>query len=273
MPLKKDLEAITRSGGPYFGYLDITHYPCPPFVMFVNNTDDWVAAHFIGGTPYEPQTLKLWCALARTASSVVNVGAHTGLFSLTAAGVRPEIPIIAFEPNPDAYARLVVNATANGFKNIVAKRHAVADKKGHTTIGWVVGRSDVLSPGGRLGGYNDVGSEKLVVQADTLNNLLNGIDLGSRPLVKIDVEGVETLIFLGIANVLARLPDIILETFDAEACQFIVEMTARLGYRYYLIDEESGAVVQRDRLMPAGKKSLNQLLSVRPVSEIAGLMA
>src|SRR5690606_28671555 len=47
---------------------------------------------------WEQKSLKLWSALARNASVILDIGANTGVYSFLAAAVNPNAKVIAFEP-------------------------------------------------------------------------------------------------------------------------------------------------------------------------------
>lgn len=55
-----------------------------------------------------------------------DVGAHVGVFSLLAA--RLGLESIAFEPNPDAYSRLIANIEANEFESTTPLNVGISDE-------------------------------------------------------------------------------------------------------------------------------------------------
>ena len=275
MRTKKDLEAIHASGAAGFGYVDITMFNCPPFVMFTNGNDCPTCWHMLQGLEYEPESLHLWSMIVPLASSVCDIGTRCGEFSLVAAALREDIPIISCEPNPDGFARLVVNVRANDAKNVIMKRVAASNQDGFAKFGWVPKFIGHISSGGHIVDANvsDAGATILVVEIMRLDKIVEGIDLGPRPAIKIDVEGAEAQVFEGMMGVLKSKPDILLETFDQDACDRITTLTAQFGYRYYLIEEDERRIVQIDRLAARGTKqnSRNQFLSCRPPEAVLSL--
>src|SRR4051812_3718121 len=101
----------------YCGFFEAAIFDCPPFVMFTNN-DCPRSKQIIYEKEFEPRSMALWCSLAKAATTIVDVGAHVGVYSLAAAALRPDLGVHAIEPNPYAFARLRVNKHANGFSNI-----------------------------------------------------------------------------------------------------------------------------------------------------------
>ena len=268
MTTKADLEASNRSGGRHFGYVDIVVPPAPPFVMFVNGGDCTVTSKFLEQGSFEPSSLGLWARFAALATSIFDVGAHAGIYSLVAALLRPDLQIQAFEPNPDAYARLIVNITANGVTNIVPHRAGVGAQEGHFQLAWVTKRLGHLSSGAR---YIDErtsteGGTSVLARMLRLDSLLETLEPGKRPLVKIDVEGQEEGVFVGMSKLLAHRPDIILETFRADVCQRLTEMTKPLGYHYHQIDEAGSRLVERSELQPGTLEAMNQFLTTHDIN-------
>ena len=258
----------------YFGYYEVDIFECPTFLMFTNNDcprgwDILFLRHF------EPQSMKLWCRLARTATGILDIGAHVGVYSLAAAALRDDVKIHAFEPNPHAYSRLRMHKHINEFAQILEHAIAVADKTAFSHFSWARKSTSQISSGGSLVDRGDgEGIEKTVVQTAPLDGSGLTSTLGQKPLIKIDVEGAEANAFRGITEILALKPDIILETFSQKSCDVINEMILPLGYNVYHILEKERQIEQREQLQPCKMEpggSFNQLLTCRPATEIVDL--
>ena len=211
--------------------------------------------------------MRLWCRLARDATGIVDIGANVGVYALAAASLRRDIPIYAFEPNPHAYARLRVNKMKNGFGNISEGYFAIGHKDKMVDFTWVARPNGHISSGGAVTlseGRDDV--ERTYAHMVVFDKILGARDLGARGLIKIDVEGAEMSAFAGMQqSVAAHKPDIILETFKQDRCDFINNIVNPLGYSTFVIHED-GPLVETDGLTPAarGSENLNQLLTTRP---------
>src|SRR5262249_51800241 len=57
--------------------------------------------------------------------TVIDIGAHVGLFSIFLAGRFPFLRILAFEPAPQNYARFRRNVERNGIRNVEIHNKAV----------------------------------------------------------------------------------------------------------------------------------------------------
>ena len=81
----------------------------------------------------------------------VDVGANSGFYSVMFATRNLAERIVAFEPDPGNYARLMSNLTLNGFVTRVdARRLALGDNKREVTLyegaKWNRGKSSIAVP-------------------------------------------------------------------------------------------------------------------------------
>lgn len=260
---------LDPADAPFYGYYSVEVFDCPPFTLFSNN-DCPRTSEIICAKPFEPFSMKLWCRLAGTASTVVDMGAHVGVYALAAAALRPDVPVHAFEPNLFAFCRLRVNRSINGFSNLREYYCALADKNVVTTLIAPAHKGEAINSGARImtapPGPN---VNTTFVAASPFDAF--GIDIGNRGLIKIDVEGAEALVFAGMKNALAARPDILLETFSAENCDKINAMIAPLGYRAFKVLEGEQRLVPLDRLQAADPTGtdFNQFLTVRAPPSLA----
>lgn len=238
------------------GYYDVTLFDCPPFRMF-DNDDDPRSVDILVNKKFEPHSTRLWCALVSEATCILDIGAHTGIYSLVAASLRSDIEIHAFEPNPYSAARLRVHKHLNGFSNIRDYHLALSDQKGVIPVTWTKRKDGWLSSNSGI----FVRPNKVIETDCALVSDLDSLEItyGGTPLVKIDVENSETYVFRGMQKLLAARPVIFLETFRQESCDEIGKML--IDYRSFRI-HEAGSISELERLEPAHPKSddFNQLL-------------
>lgn len=243
------------------GFYDVTLFDCPPFRMFTAN-DCPRADNILIEKSFEPQSMKLWCALARTATAILDIGAHVGVYSLAAAALRPDLPIHAFEPNPYAAARLRVHRKINGFANIFDTAVALSNKARVSSFSWYVKAKDQISSGGTLGvkvPHAGVRSEISYVAGFPLDTF--PLAFGARPLVKIDVEGSELSVIEGATQLAQARPDIILESFSQANCDAIGALLPA-GFRVFKIIED-GRLEEIERLTAADRRGrdFNQFIT------------
>jgi FkbM family methyltransferase len=263
---------IDISQNPFHGYFEAEIFECPKFLMFTNN-DCPRAWDIMFHKYFEPQSMRIWCRLARSATGILDIGAHVGVYSLSAAALRTDISIYAFEPNPHAYTRLRVNKMVNDFKHIVEHQFAVGNANQYVDFSWVKKPTLQIASGAGVGKRKDGASENTVVPMRMLDGSGLAATLGSKPLVKIDVEGSEASTIQGMKEVLQLRPDIILESFDAAACMAINAIMLPLGYRVFLVHERTGGMTPRpqlERCDPSGQ-DFNQFLTTRSDDDLRAL--
>jgi FkbM family methyltransferase len=137
-------------------------------------------------------------------ATVVDIGAHTGQFSLLARKLYPEARIHAFEPLPEA---------ATKFREVFAddalvRLHeaAIAPTKGDATL-YLDGAWD---GGSLLPGPWKAGRE-LHVQAAPLEAFVARDEIRSPALLKLDVQGFEQEALVGCGTLLDRFDDVVAE--------------------------------------------------------------
>lgn len=130
---------------------------------------------------------------------IIDVGANIGLVSLLLARRFPDRDIHAFEPNPTTFETLEANIARNGATRVSCHRYAVSDADGT-----VMFDNDPVKRGtasiARSG--DDHAAEVL---ATTLDSFVAANGIGTIGLLKIDVEGYETLVLRGASRVLNEI--------------------------------------------------------------------
>lgn len=144
--------------------------------------------------------------------TIVDVGAASGDFTVHAARRCPRGVVYAFEPLPEAFARLEEHVRLNGIANVRAFREAIAAREGPLALYTVTG----LSGQHRTAGDGSVAAAPLVaVRATTLADAFERHGIARCDLLKLDCEGAEFEILLGLPpETLARIARIVLEYHD-----------------------------------------------------------
>ena len=144
---------------------------------------------------------ELFVSLLRPGMTVVDGGAHVGLYTLLGSrGVGPDGTVFAVEPDRYNLAALRVNAAAAANVEIVPR--ALSDSEGVTTF--YETRSTI---GSSLIERNDAKARR--VEMTSIDLLLDGRDLRSL-LVKLNIEGAEPLALRGMTETLGRVDAIAL---------------------------------------------------------------
>ena len=187
---------------------------------------------------WEPYLLGHFCSRMKAGMTVVDVGAHVGLYSLDASAlVGPAGKVYAFEPEPRNYKLLLRNIKANGFSNIIALQKAVSDHPG--VISLYVDPSD-----SSLHSTRPLSEAAVECEAVVLDQLLVGQPVD---MVKIDVEGGELSVLRGMQGIMAANPQMQI------LCEFVpkylreaqtdpkemLELLIRQGFVLHALDERS----------------------------------
>lgn len=122
----------------------------------------------------------------------IDVGANVGGYALfVAANAGPRTRVLAVEPQPDIYERLIYNIRQNPFATVKAIDCAIADEDGEITLFLPAHNRGETSM--RLVHLESVGA-RLRVPARTLLNVVESEGFERLDAVKIDVEGAEDLV-------------------------------------------------------------------------------
>lgn len=120
--------------------------------------------------------------------SILDVGAHVGLFSIYAAKKFPRAVITALEPNRESFNHLMLNLEINGISNVFPINKGISANGRFVRIG-----HDAQNTGGSsytFGGYDNA----LDCETTTLAVALQKPN--PTDLVKVDIEGMEYEVFL-----------------------------------------------------------------------------
>jgi FkbM family methyltransferase len=131
----------------------------------------------------------------RPGATFADVGANVGYYTwFAAAVVGPAGRVLAFEPGPYAYDSLQRVIRENGVGNVECWQVALSDRSGRGTL---------YVPQRAVGNYNPSltpylpDMEPIEVSIETLDALLERLDVRRIDLMKVDVEGHELCVFRG----------------------------------------------------------------------------
>ncbi len=196
--------------------------------------------------------LDCFLALSRSKTTLVDVGALHGLFSLAFVHGRPEARAVAVEPEPSACEVIAAHLRSNGIANVALAKVAV---------GAEAGAIPMVLRGPHLEAVSEPESrsspaEVLAIASTTVDDLCRELDLHA-DIMKIDVEGYELHVLRGSERVLREdRPDIMLELHPEQIARLggsvgdLVGYLADLGYRFR---DLRGGPIPRQRLQQRGR--------------------
>ncbi|MEK7256926.1 MAG: FkbM family methyltransferase, partial [Bacteroidota bacterium] len=166
--------------------------------------------------PYEPELYDWWSSQIHRYDLIIDIGANVGVFSIFSAKTNPQAQVYSFEPSREAFRRLGENCRVNRVKNLTVFNVAIADKAGFL---------DFFEPKGHLvNGSLDASFSRIFDPHPDVKKVLGipGTELESllrqsrkRVLIKLDVEGAESLILRQLRPILEKYkPDLLIEVLD-----------------------------------------------------------
>lgn len=200
-------------------------------------------ALFYKTMPYEYPVFA-WLELegARRYDMVIEIGANVGIYTaflgkLIGSGALKRV--IAFEPAPKAYGRLIDNLKVNNLVgNPVTFPAAVADKAGWLSFYEPSGHLTNGSLDPRFAAYFSKTVKEIMVPTVDAGFLEALVLNGERVLLKIDVEGYEPQLLASLGGFIERhKPDLIVEVLQ-ETETGISEWLGRHSYRANLFTKD-----------------------------------
>jgi FkbM family methyltransferase len=183
-PLSRILKRATSGNGEMI--VTIAAGPNRGLKMAV---DDHTPNFFWLKDDYEKDVVDTLRSVIRPGMTVADIGAHIGFTTLLLAQlVGPTGTVIAFEPDPQSFARLRRNIDLNALTNVHLRPEAVADRPGTLRF---AAQGETTS---HLASHGEEGVDVPVVSLDDLPYRFD--------LIKIDVEGHEASVLQGMSRIL-----------------------------------------------------------------------
>lgn len=174
---------------------------------------------------------------------IIEIGANVGVYSvfldsLTRLPGSKLARIIAFEPSPEAFQRLLENLRANKTQHVHALHAALGPASGLQTFFEPAGHltnGSLIREFAKLFSESITETEVVVVAAAELERFLSNAE---KALIKIDAEGFEPVLVACLGAVIHKYrPDLLIEVLDETAGK-LERMSALGGYRKFLVTPE-----------------------------------
>ena len=198
---------------------------------------------------WEKRSMKLWIQLCRTSKVILDIGANTGIYSLTANAVNESATIYAFEPLHRIYQKLKRNNELNHF-HIVCIEKALSDREGQQ----VIYEND--GPHVNAATLNQYTAEKYgkgllnkrtVISTTTLDNFIETENLPKVDLIKLDVETHEPQVIEGYKQYIKlHKPAFLIEVLSDDVGEKLQELFDPLEYFYFNIDDKNDCIRRVD---------------------------
>jgi len=202
--------------------------------------------------PSQPE-LEFMRARLKEGRVAFDVGANVGSWSVLMHKLNPECRIFSFEPIPQIYELLKINASFNSVEQIFPINAAVSDCDGEMDF-QVPGNVAIF---GRLAPKNEAslldvrfaGASVFKVQTVRLDNFCESRNIELVDFLKIDVEGFELASLRGLGDLIhnKRVKAIHIETIRenhnraGECFDSLVKFLHDCDYSFYLLSESGEA--------------------------------
>jgi len=183
---------------------------------------------------FERAEMELCRSFLRPDSIVVDIGANIGLHSVAFADAVPHGAVISVEPSPATYLQLLRNVAPLG--NVMTINCALSSETGVTNF--------FVSTDSAYSGIKDTGlksiRKQIRIPCYTGDHVISSLRVGRIDFLKIDVEGFETAVILGLEEMIREFrPVIFCEIYGGKSSNPDPTETVRLviekGYRAYVI--------------------------------------
>jgi FkbM family methyltransferase len=155
----------------------------------------------------------------KNCSSVIDIGANEGFYTLYMKSRNPGLRIISVEPVPDTFQILTRNIKANGFDDIQTVQAAVREKNGS-------GKIEIYPHVSSISSIDIMNQSRpwvrpewiqvIPVKTITVPSLFRQFELIEADILKIDAENSEWNILSSSESVLGQVRKIVLEWHSAE---------------------------------------------------------
>lgn len=191
---------------------------------------------------YEIAETEFLKAVTGPDSTVLDIGANCGWYSLALARQCPRAQIHAFEPIPSTNKILLRNVRQNGFTNITVHPLAFSNKEKDLEFLYTPNCSGATSLTMAGQPESQERLERIRCPGTTLDLFCASHRLAP-DIIKCDVEGAELMVIQGgEATIAKHKPVILIELMRKWALQFgyhpndVLTLLAKYGYRAYVID-------------------------------------
>jgi FkbM family methyltransferase len=170
--------------------------------------------------------------IAQPGYTVIDVGANIGTYTLSQGGRVGKTGVIySFEPNPDAFQRLVANVRSNHLDWVQCYQRAVYSEAKPLTLqvpgssAWARVSADSAIPEGQVPRQNFVPVEAITLDEFVVKNGIDKVDI-----LKIDVEGSEVEVMKGAQEALGITHRVLFEYDSPELKQSATEILSNYGF-------------------------------------------
>jgi FkbM family methyltransferase len=181
--------------------------------------------------------------------TVYDVGAFEGIVTLfLAKRTGEEGRVIAFEPHPDSYQRILQNVQMNGFANVTVRNIGIGRSRGELSLAATPdgpGRATADEGIKHEHASSRAAVEVISVPVNSLDEEIRDTSLPEPDFVKIDVEGLELDVLEGMRETIARSkPSLFVEIHGSDLAakranaSRVVQLLSDYGYSIHHVESD-----------------------------------
>ena len=190
---------------PHNGVIEFKITKTSFLILNIFNDDSSAVKYFWYGS-HDLESLNLWYEISKEEGIYVDVGAHTGLYTMTSIRSNPLNNIIVIEPFYLNMARLITNVRLNRMQKSIDVKLVTASNFDGLSKFKINTEYSYLSKGGKI---DNEGTSTVTIKLDSLK-----FDNTKKKVrgIKIDTEGEDLNVLLGALNLIKTYkPKIIVE--------------------------------------------------------------
>lgn len=220
------------------------------FYMALLGNDDGVALRFYNTGYYEKFTTEIWTKFSSKSRTILDIGAHTGSYSISARIANPSSKVISFEPHYLNFARLALNLRVNGYDS--SDIYMVAASDLNQNVYFQVPKGDAYhSSGGSVANTNkNQTKDGYWVNAVSIDDFLIGDTKNTVELIKIDVEGYELNVLKGMSAIITKMKPAIFFECIKGSNEELEDFFKNHGYKIYCVDDQVGLIEEVKNIKP-----------------------
>ncbi len=196
----------------------------------IGNDDFGILKFFWGGEP-EYISVSFWVEACKMDGLCIDIGAHTGRYSVIGSICSKKNNIVSFEPYFLNYSRMLSNLRLNNILTNNCFFSAASSKNGFKSFKIKNKDKFFHSSSGKLVSEKESRFMVPTLKIDTLNfkSKVNAI--------KIDTEGHELEVLLGSIDILKKEKPLLIIEKNEENLTSIINLLKDMSYNFYLIDD------------------------------------
>ncbi|GAF79068.1 unnamed protein product [marine sediment metagenome] len=180
--------------------------------------------------------------------TVYDIGGYEGAFTIFfARAVGKNGRVITFEPHPDNAKKITENVRLNKFDNVGVRRIGLGKRRGKATLAFRHSELATASvqEDSKARILQEKGAKAIQIEIDSLDSQITANNLPKPDFIKIDVEGLEMDVLLGMGETIKGYkPKLFIEIHGVdikrktENVQRVAEFLLAGGYSLYHVESQ-----------------------------------